>query len=161
MYTQRLQADDLQLERRDYSPSGFYAHTKRCEVILTQIWAERLHGSGITAHAMHPGWADTPGVQSSLPRFRFLTRPLLRTAEQGADTIVWLAAAREPAERPGMFWHDREPRPLHRAPWTRESPADRRGLWEECVRLSGCAELSYANAGKEKGGAEAPPLEAP
>ncbi len=151
MYTQRLRADDLQLEQRDYDPPAVYAHTKRCEVILTELWAERLQGSGVTAQSMHPGWADTPGVQSSLPRFRALTRPLLRSAEQGADTIVWLTAAPEPAEQPGRFWHDREPRPTHRVPWTRESAQDRRRLWDECVRLSGWNE--------REDGAEAPPSE--
>ncbi len=140
MYSQRLDADDLQLAGREYDPSAFYAHTKRCEVILTELWAERLRGTGVTAHSMHPGWADTPGVQSSLPRFRKLTRPLLRDADQGADTIFWLASAPEPATSPGLFWHDREPRSLHRVPWTRETPADRERLWNECERLAGTAD---------------------
>ena len=137
MYTQRLRADDLQLAGRDYDPAAFYAHTKRCEVILTELWAERLRGSGISVHSMHPGWADTPGVQSSLPRFRRVMRPLLRDADQGADTVVWLATAEEPGSRSGLFWHDREPRRTHRFPWTREKPAERERLWDELERLSG------------------------
>jgi len=136
MYTQRLDVDDLQLEQREYDPPAFYAHTKRCEVVLTEVWAERLRGSGITFHSMHPGWADTPGVQTSLPRFRKVMRPLLRNADQAADTVVWLATAPEPASRSGLFWHDREPRPVHRVPWTRESADDRQRLWAECARLS-------------------------
>ena len=47
--------------------------------------------------------------------------PVLRSADQAADTIVWLATAAGPADRPGLFWHDREPRPAHRVPWTRET----------------------------------------
>jgi hypothetical protein len=140
MYTRRLNVDDLQLEGRDYEPAAAYAHTKRCEVILTELWAERLRGSGVSVHSMHPGWADTPGVQSSLPRFRKLMRPLLRDADQGADTVAWLASAEEPAARSGLFWHDREPRRVHRVPWTKETPAERRRLWDECVRLSGLAQ---------------------
>lgn len=140
MYSQRLQPDDLQLEQREYDPAAFYAHTKRCEVILTGLWAERLRGKGVGVHSMHPGWADTPGVRTSLPRFHKLMRPLLRDADQAADTIVWLASASEPARRPGSFWHDRKPRPLHRVPWTRESEADRARLWDECARLSGWTE---------------------
>ena len=136
MYSQRLQAGDLQLEDREYEPAAVYAHTKRCEVILTELWAERLRGSAVSVHSMHPGWADTPGVQNSLPRFRKLMRPLLRDADQAADTIFWLASAPEPAARSGLFWHDREPRPLHRVPWTRETPAERERLWTECERLT-------------------------
>ncbi len=143
MYTQRLHADDIQLDHRKYDPAAFYAHTKRCEVVLTQLWAERLRRSGVGVHAMHPGWADTPGVQSSLPRFRKLMRPLLRDAEQGADTVAWLASAEEPAVGPGLFWHDREPRRVHRFPWTRETPAERQRLWDECVALSGWREGAH------------------
>ena len=87
---------------------------------------------------MHPGWADTPGVQSSLPRFYRVTRPLLRTPAEGADTIVWLGAAAEPASRSGLFWHDRRPRPVYLLPRTRETSAERVSLWAQCVELSGC-----------------------
>ena len=46
-----------------------------------------------------------------LPRFERLTRPLLRTPEEGADTAVWLVATR-PESRPPHFWHDRALRPV-------------------------------------------------
>ena len=44
-------------------------------------------------HAMHRGWADTPGIRSGLPGFAKVMGPILRTPDQGADTAVWLAAA--------------------------------------------------------------------
>jgi dehydrogenase/reductase SDR family member 12 len=136
MYTQRLHLDDLQMERGEFDGTVAYARTKRAEVVLTELWAQRLEGSGVVVHAMHPGWADTPGVRSSLPTFYKSTRPLLRTPEQGADTIVWLAAAAEPARSTGGFWHDRRRRPTHRLPWTRESVAEREALWAACERLT-------------------------
>ena len=91
---------------------------------------------------MHPGWADTPGLSSSLPRFYRLMRPLLRDPHEGADTIVWLATADrdEIDQRSGEFWHDRRPRPKHRLPWTRESRQERERLWAECARLGGLIE---------------------
>jgi NAD(P)-dependent dehydrogenase (short-subunit alcohol dehydrogenase family) len=137
MYTAKLDSRDPQLRGREYDPARFYAHTKRCEVILTELWQLRLRGSGVSAHSMHPGWADTPGVQRSLPTFRKVMRPILRDNRQGADTIAWLCWAVEPVNDPGRFWQDRRPRPTHRVPWTRESGEDRRRLWEECERLSG------------------------
>jgi dehydrogenase/reductase SDR family member 12 len=139
MYTQRLQPDDLQLDRRGYDPPAFYAHAKRCEVILAELWARRLRGAAVASHSMHPGWADTPGVEAALPGFHRLMRPLLRDPGQAADTIVWLVTAAAPAARPGGFWHDRAERPTHRLPWTRESEDDRRRLWEQCERLTGLA----------------------
>ena len=137
MYTARLDPSDLESGRGDYDGARAYAHSKRAQVVLSEIWAERLRGTGIVVHCMHPGWADTPGVQSSLPSFHRLTGPLLRSPEEGADTIAWLAAAREPARSTGLFWHDRRARPTHRVPWTRESELDRRELWEACMRAGG------------------------
>jgi len=94
MYAAGLALDDLQYEKSTYDGSRAYARTKRALVILTELWAEQLKNSGVVVHAMHPGWADTPGVAGSLPGFHTITRRLLRTAEQGADTVTWLAAAR-------------------------------------------------------------------
>jgi NAD(P)-dependent dehydrogenase (short-subunit alcohol dehydrogenase family) len=101
---------------------------------------ERLGPEGIVVHAMHPGWADTPGVQRSLPTFRRLTAPLLRSGDQGADTIVWLAADDgAPLATTGGFWLDRRRRALHRLGSTRRSdtPAQREALWAWCVQRSG------------------------
>jgi dehydrogenase/reductase SDR family member 12 len=136
MYAQRLHADDLQSARGDFNGTTAYARSKRAQVILTELWGERLRDRGIVAHAMHPGWVDTPGVSSSLPRFYRVTKPLLRSPEQGADTIVWLGAADEPARSTGGFWHDRRRRPTSLLPWTRETPADRDAVWRECERLT-------------------------
>jgi dehydrogenase/reductase SDR family member 12 len=136
MYTQKVRVDDLQTAHGDFDGPRVYARTKRAGVILTEMWAEQLDGTGVVVHAMHPGWSDTPGIQSSLPRFRRLMRPLLRTPEEGADTIVWLGVAAEPASTTGRFWHDRRERPTHLIPWTHESPQERTRLWDECVRLT-------------------------
>ena len=70
-------------------------------------------------------------------RFHRRTGPLLRSPDQGADTIVGLGAAAEPGESSGGFWHDRRRRPTHRVPWTKEAPEDRERLWRECERLTG------------------------
>jgi dehydrogenase/reductase SDR family member 12 len=114
-----------------------YARTKRAEVILTELWAERLAGTGVVVHTMHPGWADTPGVRSSRPRFYKATRLLLRTPAPGADTIVWLGAAAEPGHSSGRFWHDRRQRPTHLLPRTRETRKERERLWAQGVHPSG------------------------
>jgi dehydrogenase/reductase SDR family protein 12 len=137
MYTRRIQVDDLQSERGEFDGAEVYARTKRAEVILTELWAEQLSGTGVVVHAMHPGWADTAGISAALPRFHRVMRPLLRTADEGADTIVWLASAEQPGTCSGAFWHDRRARPTHLLPGTRETASDRERLWEQCVALSG------------------------
>ena len=80
-------------------------------------------------HATHPGWADTPGVSDSLPRFHKLTGPLLRTAAGGAETTVWLAATR-PQPESGRLWHDRRARPTHLGRRTRTGEPERTELWD-------------------------------
>lgn len=137
MYTQKIRVDDLQSERGEFDGPAVYARSKRAEVVLTELFARQLVGSGVVAHSMHPGWADTGGIRDALPRFYRVTRPLLRTADQGADTIVWLGAAEEPAETSGGFWHDRRRRTTHPLPGTRETDEDRSLLWARCEALSG------------------------
>lgn len=137
MYTQRIEVEDLQNRRGRYDGAKAYARSKRGQVILTELWAERLAGQGIVVHAMHPGWADTPGVSRSLPRFYRVSKKLLRSPAQGADTIVWLCAAEEPLKSSGQFWHDRKPRPCHRLSRTRETSEERAALWEALCRYSG------------------------
>ena len=139
MYTTKLDVDDLQFTHKKFSGTKAYANTKRAEVVLTELWAQRLDPKKTVVHAMHPGWADTPGLAASLPGFHRLTKPLLRDAHEGADTIVWLGAAAVPGATTGGFWHDRARRPTHYVPWTKESPADRARLWEACAGLTGVA----------------------
>lgn len=135
MYTAPLAVGELQSPGA-YRPSVAYARTKRAQVVLAEMWAERLAGTGVVSHAMHPGWSDTPGVKESLPGFRRITAPLLRSPEQGADTIVWLATADEPSRVSGLFWHDRKPRPTHRLGSTAERPGARQALWDQLEQLT-------------------------
>lgn len=130
MYTQKIRVDDLQSQRGRYSGSVAYARAKRGLMILTEEWAERWSDDGIAVNAMHPGWADTPGVEKSLPVFYCVTKRLLRTPEEGADTAVWLATSTEAGEVSGKFWLDREQHPSHLSPLTRETPDERRRLLE-------------------------------
>ena len=109
MYSTPLVVDDLE-SRRDYNGVRSYARTKRMQVVLADAWARRLAGTDVRVESMHPGWVDTPGVAEYLPRFRIITRPLLRAVADGADTAVWLVATR-PSSQPGHFWHDRAQRP--------------------------------------------------
>jgi NAD(P)-dependent dehydrogenase (short-subunit alcohol dehydrogenase family) len=137
MYLQGLHIDDLQMEREPYRGTVAYARAKRAQVVLTRLWAARQRGTSVVAHAMHPGWADTPGIEGSLPGFRRLMGPLLRTPEQGADTIAWLAAAPEVAETTGKLWLDRRPRAFDRLPSTRVTIEEAMRLWDACVEMTG------------------------
>jgi NAD(P)-dependent dehydrogenase (short-subunit alcohol dehydrogenase family) len=139
MYTQALPLDDLGYTSGTFSGPRAYARAKRAQTALVREWARRLAaaGSDLTVNAMHPGWADTPGVEASLPGFYRFMRPLLRTPTEGADTIVWLAADPAAGAMRGRLFLDRRPRPFDRIPATRLTVADRRRLWDLVVGLSG------------------------
>jgi NAD(P)-dependent dehydrogenase (short-subunit alcohol dehydrogenase family) len=136
MYSQALRADDPGYVTGDYSPTTAYARSKRMQVEMGPLLGERWAADDITVATMHPGWADTPGVQESLPRFRTLTRPVLRDDAQGADTSVWLAGV-EPAPPTGKFWHDRVERPTSLLPTTRPSPDVRARAWAWLTEAAG------------------------
>jgi NAD(P)-dependent dehydrogenase (short-subunit alcohol dehydrogenase family) len=140
LYATGLTVDDLEMTDADYKGAEQYARAKRAQVTLNEMWAQRFTGSGVSFHAVHPGWADTPGVAESLPTFRRVVGPLLRTPAQGADTLVWLAADDgEPIATSGRFWLDRRQRSLHKLPTTRrtDTPERRAELWQWCVDRSG------------------------
>ena len=114
----------LNLSMIDQGESGFngfaaYASHKRAQVALTDYWRAAFHNLDVDAYVVHPGWADTAGVQSSLPTFRKILRPILRDANQAADTIIWLAATR-PKTIDDRVWFDRKQRTTHAYANTRQ-----------------------------------------
>ena len=139
MYTQSLDVDTLEMGPAGYKGATAYAKAKRAQVVLSEEWAKRLREAGVVVHAMHPGWADTPGLEVGLPGFRRVLGPLLRTPDEGADTIVWLAAAEEPGRVTGKFWLDRAPRSTTKLVPSGASPEERDALWSLCERLTGAA----------------------
>jgi dehydrogenase/reductase SDR family member 12 len=131
---------------RSVSPSGpvgyrgaaAYSRAKRAQVALNGEWARRTSPGEIAFHAMHPGWADTPGVAASLPLFHRLTRPVLRTPRQGADTAIWLATTDPVRLGTGQFWHDRKPRPEHllRKSGSDDDAATAVKLWDSLAAMT-------------------------
>ena len=121
-----------EMSEERYDGTKQYAVAKRVQVTLNEMWATRE--PSVSFHSMHPGWADTPGVRESIPGFRRLTRPILRSPAEGADTIVWLAAVSPAPGASGRFWCDREPRSIHRTGATRRSDTEqaRAALWAWC-----------------------------
>jgi NAD(P)-dependent dehydrogenase (short-subunit alcohol dehydrogenase family)/uncharacterized protein YndB with AHSA1/START domain len=136
MYTQRIKVSDLQSERGKFAGAVAYARAKRGLMILTEEWANEWVDDGIAVNAMHPGWADTPGVESSLPEFYKLTKRFLRSPREGADTAVWLAAAPEAADVTGKLWLDRQQHPAYILGRTRESLEEREALLSELAALA-------------------------
>ena len=141
MYTQRLDLDALATPAIPFNGVRADANAKRAQVVLNELWSKQPAGSGVVFHAMHPGWVrHARGAPTRCPGFSRVTalmRPLLRTPSQGADTMVWLAAAPRVLETNGQFWLDRRPRSVAPLPSTRTSDADAQRCWSWCVDRCG------------------------
>ena len=136
MYTQGISLSNLQWEHGEYEGAKAYARTKRGQVILTEMWAEMLEGTTVTVNSMHPGWANTPGL-GAIPVFRKIVGPILRSADEGADTVVWLAASPEATAVTGRFFLDRQPHVTTVLPGTDLNREERVELWNQLAELSG------------------------
>jgi NAD(P)-dependent dehydrogenase (short-subunit alcohol dehydrogenase family) len=125
--------DDLQ-SRRDYDSSDVYAVTKLMNVMFTYELARRLEGTGVTANCLHPGAVATKLLGD------YMQEPVVDggvfgvSPEEGADTVVYLAAAPEVATVTGRYFTNR--RETRSSPASYDAAAARR-LWEESERLTG------------------------
>lgn len=130
--SQGLNWDDLQMFN-NFVPILAYCNAKLANILFTKALAKRLASAGTVVHAMHPGavnsnfWSHADEGTKSYGRSRTLV-----TAEQGADTLVWLATASEPGKTSGCYYHEREQvRPSAAA--CDEEAAER--LWIESEKL--------------------------
>jgi len=139
MYASGLVVSELEMDPDSYNGTEQYARAKRAQVTLNEMWAERFGDRGVSFHALHPGWAETPGVDASLPTFAKVMGPLLRTPDQGADTLVWLAVDDTSLASNGGFWLDRRPRSIHKLPTTKHTDTAelREQLWDRVAEAAG------------------------
>ncbi|MBL91151.1 MAG: dehydrogenase [Myxococcales bacterium] len=149
MYTQKLNTAELQNPPPPFDGVLAYARAKRGMVVLNRLWAKELAAQGIMSHAMHPGWADTPGVQTSIPGFWKITKKILRNAQEGADTILWLAICDKAQATPGLFWFDRKPRSEYLLPGKAASAQEESSLMVALRRWTNLQEPTEPNPAKE------------
>jgi NAD(P)-dependent dehydrogenase (short-subunit alcohol dehydrogenase family) len=126
--------DDLQSERR-YRGFPVYGMTKKANILFTYELAERLEGTGVVANCLHPGAVSTNFAQNNRGPIALLFRllkPFMRSPEQGADTLIYLASSPEAGELNGKYLTDRkEVSPAE----PRDETAQKR-LWEVSEELT-------------------------
>lgn len=128
MYSQKLDLSDLLFKNRSYNKYSGYANAKRAQVILSELFSKKY--PEYLFSSMHPGWADTPGVRYSLPLFRKLLSKRLRSAKEGADTILWLATIHDYPN--GKFWFDRKEANTTILNLNKSSKNEDESLWKYC-----------------------------
>lgn len=127
----RIPFDDLNAER-SWGGAGFtrYGETKLANVLFTAELARRLEGTGVTANAFHPGFVATGFNRNNGLLMRIgmaISRPFARSAEKGAQTLVWLADSEAAGETSGGYFFDEHLVPPSAAAQDREAA---RRLWE-------------------------------
>jgi NAD(P)-dependent dehydrogenase (short-subunit alcohol dehydrogenase family) len=133
----RMRFDDLG-HRRGYRMMRVYAQSKLANLLFTQELAARLAASGVTVNCAHPGAVRTGlGMNNGrvLPWLvRRLVHPLLKSPEQGAETVSWLAASPDLEGHSGSYFVDR-----HRieTPRVWGDPYVARRLWDVSEELVG------------------------
>lgn len=123
--------DDLDAERL-WGGRGFtrYGQTKLANILFTAELARRLEGSGVSANCFHPGLVATGFNRNNSALMKvamFAAKPFSRSAEKGAETLVWLADSPEAdGENGGYFVDEKRAQP---EPPARDMESARR-LWE-------------------------------
>jgi retinol dehydrogenase 14 len=115
----RMDFDDLQ-GKRSYSGARAYSQSKLANVLFSYELARRLHGTSVTANALHPGVVSTSfGAEDPATVQRVLIpflRPFLKTPIQGAATSIHLASAPALEHVSGRYFADSKPkRSAHRS----------------------------------------------
>eukprot|EP00892_Ulva_mutabilis_P010944 jgi/Ulvmu1/8221/UM041_0030.1 len=112
-YTAPLVVDGMGHPPADVDGTTRYAHDKRRQIAMAERFAVEFAENEIQVYTCHPGWVDTAGLRHSAPGFYKTFQAQLRSVEQGADTVVFLALC--PAEHltNGAFYFDRMPQIKH------------------------------------------------
>jgi NAD(P)-dependent dehydrogenase (short-subunit alcohol dehydrogenase family) len=139
--------DDLNWQRRSYSPERAYGQSKLANLLFTLELQRRLHGarSGVRATAAHPGWSAT-NLQSRTGdpiRHAFMAlgnRVIATSADEGAQPTLFAATADIPGGSyvgPGGFMERRGTPALVGRTVAASDPETAKRLWTASAELTG------------------------
>ena len=128
-----LDWNDLQM-MQDFVPIKAYCNAKLANLLFTRVLSEQVSTAGIVAHAMHPGIVDSNFINHADDGTRsYLKQMPMVSAEEAADTLVWLATAAEPGSTTNEYWYQRQPIPTTEA--AKDAQVAQR-LWRESEKLT-------------------------
>ncbi len=134
-----LDFEDLQ-SAKSFGAMKAYGRSKLCNILFTRELARRLHGTGVTANCLHPGFVATRfGDQSGglISPLVWLAKFFAISPAKGAETIVYLASSPEVAETTGQYFYKSVP--TTPSSWAQD---DRSALllWQRSAALAGMKE---------------------
>jgi retinol dehydrogenase-14 len=132
----KIDLDDLQSKRR-YRSFRVYGMSKLANIMFTYELAARLEGTGVTANCVHPGGVNTNFANNNRGFTTLLFRafkPFMRSPEEGADTIIYLASSPDVEGMTGKYLSDRK---VITASEEAYDETLRKKLWEASEELTG------------------------
>ncbi len=129
-----LDWSDLQMLQH-FVPTQAYCNAKLANVLFTRALARRVAPHGIVAHSVHPGIVGTRFASygdDAMQQYFAANVARVMSAKDGADTLIWLATAREPGETTGGYFFQRAPGTV--SAFGRDEAAAER-LWLDSDRL--------------------------
>jgi NAD(P)-dependent dehydrogenase (short-subunit alcohol dehydrogenase family) len=127
--------NDLQ-SANSYRPFTVYGTSKLCNILFTRELARRLADKNVTANSFSPGFVATEfGKQAGgvLGVAMRLARPFAKSAEYGAETLVYLTSSPDVAAVTGEFFYERRRGIL--TPEAQDDAVAQR-LWLESERIA-------------------------
>jgi len=106
-----LDFEDLQ-SAKNFGAMKAYSRSKLCNILFTRELARRLHGTGVTANCLHPGFVATRfGDQSGafMSRVVWVAKFFAISPARGAQTIVYLASSPDAAKTTGKYFYESVP----------------------------------------------------
>ena len=133
-----LDFDDLNAEE-SYGMVQAYGQSKLANILFTHELARRLHDSGVTANCVHPGVVATNMWRGSdwLSRAARLFTWLYKTPEEGAESVLYLAASRDLTDKTGQYFKETER--VNPSPEAYDEKAAAR-LWRLSLEMTGLEE---------------------
>jgi NAD(P)-dependent dehydrogenase (short-subunit alcohol dehydrogenase family) len=129
-----IDPDDYQSEQ-GFKPMRVYGRSKLGNVLSAQERARRAEGRGVSVSSGHPGFVSTSLARDRLANFGLkLARPLIRSPDKGARTVVQLATEPLGADGGGRYFADGQPSQV--APWAADAELAAR-VWEDSARMVG------------------------
>lgn len=132
----RFNFDDVQMKHK-YDGVMAYNNSKLALLWFTYALARRLQGTGVTVNALHPGAVRTNLIARNGGFYKWIVNPIFSlqaiSAEQGAQTSVYLASSPEVEKVTGKYFGKCKPR--ESSPMSYDEEAQER-LWRLCEELT-------------------------
>ncbi len=106
----KINWDDINLNNQ-FSGIRAYGNSKLYNIMFTYELAQRLGQTQITVNALHPGGVNTNFGKNVTGFTGFLFKQLgflMRSAEKGAETVIWLALSNEVKGITGKYFKDKK-----------------------------------------------------